>query len=279
MALVEAVVREPLEQFEDRLRLGLFDAALDAARHEAGFLLLHLGADLLAHGAAQQIGLAERVAREHLRGLHHLFLIDDDAVGLAQHRLELGMDVFGLLHAVLARAVGRDVRHRPRPVERDQRDDVLEAVRPHVEQRAAHALTFQLEDAHRLGAGEQRVGLLVVERDRRQIDVDAALLHERDGGLQHRERLEAEKVELHQPRLLDPLHVELGDRHQRFRIAVERDHLVERAVRRSRCRRHASKRGGAGLRACGRCRRRAAPRDRRRAPPAAAVRRRSPGRA
>ena len=142
---------------------------------EAAALLLHLAADFLAHRAAQQVGLAERIAREHLRGLHHLFLVDDDAVGLAQDRLELGMDVVRLLHAVLARAVGRDVRHRARPVERDQRDDVLEAVRPHVEQRAPHALTFQLEDAHRLGARQHGVGLLVVERDGREIDVDAAL--------------------------------------------------------------------------------------------------------
>ena len=76
---------------------------------------------------------------------------------------------------VLARAIGRDVRHRARPVERDQRDDVLEPVGPHVEQRAAHALTFQLEDAHRFAARQQLVGLRVVERDRRQIDLDAAL--------------------------------------------------------------------------------------------------------
>ena len=48
--------------------------------------------------------------------------------------------------------------------------------------------------------------------------------------LQHRQRLEAEEVELHQPRRLDIFHVELGDRHVRARIAVERDQLVERAV-------------------------------------------------
>ena len=56
------------------------------------------------------------------------------------------------------------------------------------------------------------------------------LRQQRDRGLQHGERLEAEEVELHQPRLLDPFHVELGDRHQRFRIAVERHHLGERPL-------------------------------------------------
>jgi hypothetical protein len=130
----------------------------------------------MPRSVAKQIGLTERIAGENLRGLHHLFLIDDDAVGLFQDRLELGVDVFRLLVAMLARAVGRDVRHRARPIERDERDDVLEPVRLHVEQRAAHALAFQLEDADRFSTRQQVVGFLVVQRDRGQIELDAALL-------------------------------------------------------------------------------------------------------
>ena len=140
------------------------------------------------------------------------------------------MDVVGLLHAVLARAVGWDVGHRARSIERDQRDDVLEAVRAHVEQGAPHALTFQLEDAHRFGAGEHGVGFFVVERDRRKIDVDVALAQQRDRRLQHGKCLEPEKIELHQARLLDPFHVELGHRHVGLRVAVERHHLGERPL-------------------------------------------------
>ena len=132
MALVEAVVGEALQQFENRIGLPALDAALDRAADEAVALRLHFLADLLAHGAAQQIGFAERIAGQHLRDLHHLFLIDDDAEGLAQDRFDLRMDVVGLFAAALARAIGRDVRHRTGPVERDQRDDVLEAVGPHV---------------------------------------------------------------------------------------------------------------------------------------------------
>ena len=48
--------------------------------------------------------------------------------------------------------------------------------------------------------------------------------------LQHRQRLQAEEVELHQARLLDPFHVELGDRHVGFRIAVERHQFRQRPV-------------------------------------------------
>ena len=62
------------------------------------------------------------------------------------------MDVFGLLLAVLARAIGRDVRHRTWAIQRDQRDDVLETIGAHVLQGAAHALPFNLEHADRLAA-------------------------------------------------------------------------------------------------------------------------------
>ena len=141
-------------------------------------LLLHLLADLLAHGAAQKIGLAERIAGEQLRRLHHLFLIDDDAEGFLQHGFELGMDVIRLLGAVLAQAIGRDIRHRAGTIERDQRDDVLETVGTHVEQSPPHALTFQLEDADRFRARQELVGLPIIERNARQIEIDIALLQQ-----------------------------------------------------------------------------------------------------
>ena len=206
VALVEAVFGEALEQVEDGVGLRLVRCrSLDAAGDETLALRLHLLPDLLAHGAAQQVGFAERVAGEDLRRLHHLLLVDDDAEGLLQHRLQLGVDVVGRLQSMLARAIGRDVRHRTGTIERDQRDDVLEAVRLHVEQRAAHARAFQLEHADGFGARQQAVGLLVVERDGGEIDVDAAALDQRHRGLQHGERLEAEEVELHQARPAPPI--------------------------------------------------------------------------
>ena len=142
------------------------------------------------------------------------------------------MDVVGPLDAVLARAIGRDVRHRARPVERDQRDDVLEAVGPHVEQGPPHALAFQLEDADRLGPRQLLEGLLVIERDRGEIDFNPALTHEPHRSVEHRERGEAEEVEFDEAGLLDPFHVELGHRHVGLRIAVERHELGEAADRR-----------------------------------------------
>ena len=48
--------------------------------------------------------------------------------------------------------------------------------------------------------------------------------------LEHGQRRQAQEVELDQARLLDVLHVELGGRHQRARVAVERHQLVQRPV-------------------------------------------------
>ena len=102
-----------------------------------------------------------------------------------------GVDVVGLLLSELARAVGRDVRHRPRPIERDQRDQVLEPVGPHVDQRLAHAARFHLEHADRLAAPEHRVGFRVVERDLSKVDCFPAAGDEINRPLEHGQRLQA----------------------------------------------------------------------------------------
>ena len=77
---------------------------------------------------------------------------------------------------------------------------------------------------------ERLVGLRVVERQGREVDLDALAPDQIDGGAQHGQRLEAEEVELHQARLLDPFHVVLGHAHAGLRIAVERHQLLERPV-------------------------------------------------
>ena len=88
VGFVEAVAGELGHELEDVLGAAAVDAVGDGALDEARFLLRHLLLDLLAHGAAQQIGLAEREAGQDLRDLHHLLLVDDDAVGLLQDRLD-----------------------------------------------------------------------------------------------------------------------------------------------------------------------------------------------
>ena len=231
VALVEAVARELVDQVEQLVGLGRRDVVmLLAAGDEDRALLVHLRLDLLAHRAAQQVGAAERVAGQDLRGLHHLFLIDEDAVGLGQDAFEQRMRIFDRLGALLAAAEARDIVHRARAVERDERDDVAEIGRPHRRQRAPHPFRFELEHADRVAALEQLEHAGIVHRQRAEIDLDTAPGEQLDAHLEDRQRLETEKVELHQPGALDIFHVELRHRHVRSRIAVERDELRQRPI-------------------------------------------------
>ena len=239
--LVEAIAGKLVDQVEQLVRLGRLDVALGTALDEAQALGVHFRLDLLAHGAAQKVGVAKRVAGQDLRGLHHLFLIDEDAIGFFEDRLQQDVRIFNLFLAVLAAPEHRDIVHRAGTIERHQRDDVAEIGRAHRGQRLAHAFGFQLEHADRVAALEQFIDLGIVPGERVEIDRDAAPLEQLHRLLQHRQRLEAEKVELHQPRAFDELHVELGHRHVGSRIAIERHQLAQRPV----ADHHAGRVGGA----------------------------------
>ena len=73
------------------MRSAFFSGTLlgSAAGDEFGALRRHFLFFLFAHGAAQNVGLAEREACQAVGDLHHLFLVEDDAVGLFKNVLEL----------------------------------------------------------------------------------------------------------------------------------------------------------------------------------------------
>ena len=124
----------------------------------------HLLDLLLAHRAAQHVGAAQRVARQDLRRLHDLLLVDHDAVGLAADRLQQRMLVFDPHLAVTAVDEFGNQLHRPRPVKRDQGGDVLDRADLELAAQVAHPAGFQLEHAQRVGLVEQVVGLGVIQR-------------------------------------------------------------------------------------------------------------------
>ncbi len=231
MGFVEAVVGELLQKVEDLARLPCIDAvrglgAVDEFRAFAG----HLLGVLLAHRAPQQVRAAKAVARHDLRDLHHLFLIDDDALGFGQDVVDGRVDGFQIAEAVLDLAIGRDVLHRAGTVQRHQRYDILDAGRLHASQRIHHAAGFHLEHRDRLRTGVERIGYRVIQRDQVDIDRHPPRRQKVQRVPDHRQRLQAQEVELHQPRRLDPFHVELGRGHVRPRVLIERHQLVQRAV-------------------------------------------------
>ncbi len=208
---VEAVIGELRHQLEHLDGLGLRDAARRGAVHEGLPLRVHLGADLLAHRAAQQVGAAQAVAAHGLGDLHHLFLVDHDAVGLGQDRLQLRMRGLPRL-AVLAAAVIGDVGHRARAEQGHGGDQVLEPVGPHLAQHVPHARGLELEHAAGIAARQHLVGRRVVQRQAVEI---RRVGQEADRALQDGQRGQAQEVELHQPGLLDVFHRVLGDQRVR----------------------------------------------------------------
>ncbi len=102
MRLVESVAGELLHLVEDFAGNALGMTERRGAAHKAVALPGHFVGILLAHGAAQQIGFAQRVAGEHVGDLHHLLLVNDDAERLLEHRLHLGEHVLHLAAAPLA---------------------------------------------------------------------------------------------------------------------------------------------------------------------------------
>ena len=178
----------------------------------------------------KKIGAAKGVAGEILGDAHHLFLVDDDAVGFGEDRLQHRVEIFRIFAPMLDVDIARDVVHRSRPVERDHSDDVFETVRQQLSKRIAHARTFQLEHADRFAAAKQVIGRVVIKGELRKLELGATLVHEPLAERQHGERRETEKIELDQACLLDVLHIELGHRHRCPRVTIERHQLVQRAV-------------------------------------------------
>ncbi len=124
----------------------------------------------------------------------------------------------------------RDIFHRSRTIERDQRDNVLNTCGPKLAQRIAHARTLHLKHANRIRAAIEIIRRLIVQRDGRKINLRPASLENIDRTLQDGQSFQAEEVELHQPGGLDPFHVELRYRHIGTRIAIKRHKFMQRSV-------------------------------------------------
>ncbi len=179
--------------------------------------------------------MAQRVAGQLLRDRHHLLLIDDQAVGLAEHVLqglgELGVDrlhrlASGLAAGVLVVGVGA---HRAGPVERADRGDVLEGVGPHRPQQRPHRPAVELEDAQGVAALEQPVGGLVGELEVLEHDLLAAVgLDVLERVVEDGEVAQPQEVHLDQAQRLARGVVELGDHRPVGGPLEQRDHIDQR---------------------------------------------------
>ena len=214
MRLVEAVFGELLHEVEDLIGRGVGDLVLPRALHKALALLGHLLGLFLAHGAAQEVALAQRIVADDPGRAHDLFLVHDDAVRGLERLLQAEVRVADLDLAVLAldELVDHARTQGAGAVQREHGDDVLEAGGLEHAQVLAHAAALHLEDAVGVAAAENLVGLGIGQGQRVQVRGLFALAPDDvQGVLHHGHGAQAQEVELDQADLLDQLHVVLGD--------------------------------------------------------------------
>ena len=230
VGFVESVAGEFVEDVENRVGRALVDLvhALGTL-HEFRALLRHALGVFLAHGAAEHVGTAERVAGDDLRGLHDLLLINHHAVGLAADFLEEFVRVGDGARLLLAAHVVGNPLHRAGAVERDERHDLVDRGEADLPAEILHAAGFQLEHAGGAAGVEQRVSFRVLEADGLEIElrVDRAA-DAVDGVGDDGERLQSEEIHLEQAEFAHGVHVILHG-HVAF-LQRERHELVEPAV-------------------------------------------------
>ena len=228
MRLVKAVTGEFLDKIEDLDGQHGIDALRRGAVFEDATLLGHLLGFFLAHRPAQQIRPPKRIARQHLCNLHHLLLIQNDAVGGLQNgfqpfMLVLRVGIGQRLAPVLTidEVLDHAGLQRPGSEQGHQRDDVLETVGTQIFDQFLHAATFKLEHCGGVTTLQHAEDLGVIQRQ--AVNVERLLcpgIDHLDRPLNDRQRTQAEKIELHQARFFNIVLVVLGDDTATVLVAV-----------------------------------------------------------
>ena len=105
MGFVETVTGEFFHQVENVTGQVSVNIVIGATFNKATALLGHFFRFFLTHGPTQHVSAAEGIPGHDLGNLHHLFLIQDDAVGRGQY----GLEAFVLIVRVRVRQFGAAV--------------------------------------------------------------------------------------------------------------------------------------------------------------------------
>ena len=191
-------------EFRDEPENGISDLGSDvivllATSHKAGALFFHLFGILLAHRAAEKIGLAERVASQHACCELDLFLINNDAVGFRANLLEEGVQVFDFFETLLALDIFRNELHRTRTIKRANGDDVFDAADIESFAATGDAATLHLENAQRFTPIVDIKSGFVVRGNGIDVEIGIRNVNESHGFLHDRERAKPQEIHLQHP--------------------------------------------------------------------------------
>ena len=184
--------------------------------HDLFLKLHHQIYVLLTHGFAQSIRFAAAEPAQFARDLHHLFLIDGNAIGAFEGVFHQGMIVGDLFLAVFARDIAVDELHRSRPVERHHGDQILKHIGLQFHQILAHAVTFKLEYAVGFAPAEHGVHFFIIQRQAVDIDLGAMALSDQiDAFFDQSKRLQPQYIHLQHLQFVQP-----------FPFVLHQDHLL-----------------------------------------------------
>ncbi|MNF44176.1 hypothetical protein D3C84_252820 [compost metagenome] len=233
VGFVEAVTGEFFYQVENVTGKVGVDVVGRATFNETAALLGHFLGLFLTHGSTQHVRTAEGVAGHDLGNLHHLFLIQDDAVSRCQYRLEAFVLVvrvrirqFGAAVLTVDEVVHHARLQRARTEQCHQCDQVFQAVGLELFDQLLHAPGFKLEHRRGFGFLQQGVGRFVVQRDerdiqRRLVDLGAVTVDGFQRPVDDRQGPQTEEVELHQTGRFNVVLVELGHQTVTGLIAID----------------------------------------------------------
>ena len=128
VGFVEAIAGKLVPIVVDGLGGGALHPFCNGSLHELMALLFNLFVLFLGNGGAQFIRFGRRVPGQLDGSPHQLFLVEGDAIGIAENRLQGRMAVLDFRFAVHAADVIGDEVHRSGTVERHHGDDVVQAV-------------------------------------------------------------------------------------------------------------------------------------------------------
>src|SRR3546814_540958 len=140
---------------------------------------------------------------------------DLNAIGFRKNTGQQFMWIFNGFRSIFTTAKHRNVVHRSRTVEGDQRDNVTKVCWLYLSQRLAHSFRFQLEHADRVAPFQKVVYRPIVPFEQIEIDIDATFLQQLHGFLKYRKGLETQKIKLYQSCPFTIFHVELSEDRKR----------------------------------------------------------------
>ena len=203
---IEAVSGENFDKVEKFLTGFLIEAVRDRAGDEVVVELRDFVVFLFTDRFNAGVRARERNVPEPVQDAHDLLLVDHDAVRFGENLFQHRMQVFRFFAFVfnVDVVVDHSAFERARTVEREDGDNVAEVVRSHIHQKFANTGAFELENALRFAAAEERVSFGIVERKRIRVDrFSGRFLNDAHRVGENREVAQAEEVHFQEPGFFD----------------------------------------------------------------------------